>query len=121
VRYAECDQQGVVFNAHYLTYADEASTEWWASVGLPWDDLITRGGEAMVRASTLEWSSSARWGDTVSVDAAMDRLGTSSLTVRFTIRAGTRECCTVLTTYVWVTPEGPAPWPEDVRALLSVG
>jgi acyl-CoA thioester hydrolase len=24
VRYAECDQQGVVFNANYLAYADEA-------------------------------------------------------------------------------------------------
>jgi len=24
VRYVECDQQGIVFNAHYLTWADEA-------------------------------------------------------------------------------------------------
>ena len=27
VRYHECDQQGVVFNAHYLAYADMASLE----------------------------------------------------------------------------------------------
>ena len=26
VRYGECDQQGVVFNAHYLAWADEAMT-----------------------------------------------------------------------------------------------
>ncbi len=26
VRYAECDMQGIVFNAHYLLYADEALT-----------------------------------------------------------------------------------------------
>ena len=27
VRFVECDQQGVVFNAHYLTWADEAATD----------------------------------------------------------------------------------------------
>ena len=26
VRYAECDGLGVVFNGHYLTWADEAAT-----------------------------------------------------------------------------------------------
>lgn len=29
VRYAECDAQGVVFNAHYLTYLDVSITELW--------------------------------------------------------------------------------------------
>ena len=28
-RYAECDVQGVVFNAHYLTYIDTSITELW--------------------------------------------------------------------------------------------
>ena len=37
VRFVECDQQGVVFNAHYLTWADEASNHWWAAHGLTWD------------------------------------------------------------------------------------
>lgn len=119
MRYVECDQQGVVFNAHYLTWADEAATEWWASIGLPWDDLITRGAEAMVRSSTLEWTSPARWGDTISVVAEVDNVGRTSLTLRFTVTAGERDCCTILTTYVWVTPEGPAPWPEDVHSALS--
>ena len=29
VRYAECDPQGVVFNAHYLAYFDSSITELW--------------------------------------------------------------------------------------------
>ena len=119
MRYAECDQQGVAFNAHYLTWSDEASAAWWAAIGLPWDDLITRGGEAMVRASTLDWVSSAQWGDTVTVDAELGRVGRTSLVVRFSIRVEDRLCCTIETTYVWVTPDGAAPWPEDVRDLLS--
>ena len=119
VRYAECDQQGVAFNAHYLTWADEASTDWWASMGLPWPDLITRGGEPMVRASTLEWTSAARFGDTVTVEAETESVGRTSVVARFVVCVGDRVCCTIRTTYVWVTSEGAAPWPDDVRAALS--
>lgn len=31
VRYHECDMQKVVFNAHYLTYCDEAMASWLAA------------------------------------------------------------------------------------------
>jgi acyl-CoA thioester hydrolase len=119
VRYVECDQQGVVFNAHYLTWADEASNAWWAAHGLPWDALVARRIDPVVKASTLEWTSSARWGDTVMVDAETEKVGRTSVTVRCTVRVGERLCCVVRTTYV-ATDEGRAiPWPDDVRALLA--
>src|SRR5262249_53569126 len=35
VRYSECDQQGVVFNAHYFAYFDDALTEVWRDVVVP--------------------------------------------------------------------------------------
>ena len=120
VRYVECDQQGVVFNAHYLTWADEASNVWWAAMGLPWETLTAGGAEPVVKASTLDWSSSARWGDTVVVDAATEKVGRTSVTVRFTVRVGERLCCVVRTTYVWLADGGgSAPWPDDVRATLT--
>ena len=90
VRFVECDQQGVVFNAHYLTWADEASNAWWAAHGLPWDELVARRIDPVVKASTLEWTSSARWGDTVVVDAETEKVGRTSVTVRFTVRVGER-------------------------------
>ena len=96
-----------------------SSTDWWASMGLPWPDLITRGGEPMVRASTLEWTSAARFGDTVTVEAETESVGRTSVVARFVVCVGDRVCCTVRTTYVWVTSEGAAPWPDDVRAALS--
>jgi acyl-CoA thioester hydrolase len=120
VRYVECDQQGVVFNAHYLTWADEASNHWWASHGLPWD-VVAQRCEPVVKASSLEWSSSARWGDTVTVDAETERLGTTSVTVRYTIRVGERVCCVVRNTYVAVAGGRPTPWPDDIKALLTAG
>jgi acyl-CoA thioester hydrolase len=121
VRFVECDQQGVAFNAHYLVWADEAVNAWWAARGLPWRDLVARGIEYLVVASSLEWRSSARYGETVDVDADVEKLGRTSLTLRFTIRVGDRVCCVVRTTYVLTDDRAPTPWPEDIRALISGG
>ncbi len=118
VRFVECDQQGVVFNAHYLVWADEASNLWWASLGLPWDEIAAQA-DPVVKASSLEWSSSARWGDTVEVDAEAERLGRTSVTVRFTVRVGERVCCVVRNTYVGTSGGASTPWPDDVRARLE--
>jgi acyl-CoA thioester hydrolase len=119
VRYVECDQQGVVFNAHYLTWADEASNAWWASVGLSWEELVRRQIDPVVKASTLEWTSSARWGDVVTVDAETEKVGTTSATARFTVRVGDRVCCVVRNTYVCLSEGRSTPWPDDVRARLT--
>ena len=119
VRYVECDQQGIVFNAHYLTWADEASNGWWETHGITWAELAERHVEPVVKASTLEWASSARWGDTVTVDAETEKVGRTSATARFTVRVGERVCCVVRTTYVCVSEGGPLPWPDDVRARLD--
>jgi acyl-CoA thioester hydrolase len=72
-----------------------------------------------VKASTLEWSAPARWGDTVTVDAETEEVGRSSVTARFTVRVGERVCCVVRTVYVCVADGAAAPWPDDVRARLA--
>jgi acyl-CoA thioester hydrolase len=119
VRFVECDQQGVVFNAHYLTWADEAVNAWWETAGLPFGALDAWGIEYYVKASALDWVSSARYGDTVAVDAELEKLGRTSLTVVFTVRVAERVCCTVRTTYVATADGRPTPWPDDVRVALA--
>jgi acyl-CoA thioester hydrolase len=109
--------QGIVFNAHYLVWADEALTPWWVERGIDWRSY--RGHQYVVVASTLEWSSSARHGETVAVGAELEKLGRTSLTVRFEIRVGDRLCCTVRTTYVCLSGGTPTAWPEDLRARLG--
>jgi acyl-CoA thioester hydrolase len=116
VRFAECDQGGVVFNAHYLAWAHEAVEAWWTALGLPFAES---GMDQRIKAAQLEWSSSARYGDTVAVDAELDRLGSTSLTVLLTVRVGERVCCRVRTTYVAVAGGVPVPWPDRVRALFG--
>ena len=119
VRFIECDQQGVAFNAHYLTWADEAVNAWWAARGLPWDTLVERGAEYYVKASSLDWVSSARYGETVAVDTEVAKVGRTSLTLVFTVRVGERVCCTIRTTYVATAHGRPTPWPDDVRAVMA--
>jgi acyl-CoA thioester hydrolase len=120
VRYAECDQQGIVFNAHYLTWCDEAVTAWFAATGASYDQLQARGLDTKLVASTLEWSSSARWGDTVEVDVRADTIGGSSFVVAFDVRVAERTCCRMRTTYVLVGPDDrPTRVPDDLRSAWA--
>ena len=119
VRWSECDQQGIVFNAHYLAWADEAMTALMGHLGTPYATLLVRDLDTAVVASELQWTAPARWGDTVEVDADLEKLGRTSVTVRFAIRIGDRRCCVVRTTYVCTVEGAPTPWPDDVRVLLT--
>lgn len=115
VRYAEVDGQGVVFNAHYLTYCDEAMSAYCRARGL--SDLAER---VQLVASTLAWSSGARWGEHVDVDVHCVRVGRTSFVLGFAVAADARPCCTVETTYVLVGADGrPSPLPEAARAALT--
>ena len=120
VRYAECDQQGVVFNGHYLTWADEAATALLAAVGTPYAALVARGLETVVVASELTWTAPARWGDIVDIQGVVARLGRTSAVFALTIRVGAQVCCVVRTTYVLVGADRrPTALPEDVRAAWA--
>jgi len=120
VRYAECDQQGVVFNAHYLAYADEAVEHILRQQGVAYTDLLARGLDTSVVASELQWSSSARWGEMVDVDGMVERVGRTSFVVAMTISVGDRLCCRVRTTYVLTDlDQAPTPVPDDIRTRWS--
>lgn len=114
VRYAEVDGQGVVFNSHYLLYADEAMSAFCRSRGLG-----PLAEQVQLVTSTLTWNSGARWGEVVDVDVACVRVGTTSFTLTFDIRADGRPCCAVETVYVLIEDGHPAAIPDEVRAALT--
>ena len=47
-RYAEVDQQAVVFNGHYLTWFDEAVTGFFDHLGTSYPDLMDAGLDMQV-------------------------------------------------------------------------
>jgi acyl-CoA thioester hydrolase len=115
VRYAEVDQQGIVFNSHYLLYCDEA-------MGAFCEERELRDFAAEVRlvTSTQKWTGPARWGDVVSVRTRCAKVGRTSAVMSFEITAGGRPCCSVETVYVLVGAGGePEVITDEVRARLG--
>jgi acyl-CoA thioester hydrolase len=115
VRWSEIDAQGIVFNAHYLTYCDEAMGAFCVHHGLG-----SLGDAVHVVAASLTWSSPLRPGELAEVDVRCLAVGNTSLTLAFDIRAGGRACCAAQLTYVHTGGAGtPAPLPPEVRAALG--
>ncbi|MGI8677205.1 MAG: acyl-CoA thioesterase [Jatrophihabitans sp.] len=101
VRYAEADQQGVVFNSHYLLYCDEAMGTFCAARGLHEFVELVR-----LKTSRLTWHAPARWGETLDVDVTCTKVGRTSATISFGVRVGERACCEVETIYVHADRDG---------------
>lgn len=120
VRYGECDQQGVVFNAHYLAYIDDA-TEVWATQLTPSGDYRELGWDWMVVRSVIEWQSPARNGETIVIDTAVVRYGSSSFDFGFIGSVAERAVFRARTVCVSVAPLSleKIATPPRVRALLG--
>ncbi len=85
-RYAEVDQQGVVFNGHYLTWFDEACTGLLDHCGVTYPDLMAGGYDFQVVHSEIDFAAPVRWRDTVRVTAECSRVGATSFTLAFAVR-----------------------------------
>jgi len=86
VRWAECDQQGVVFYANYLAYFDVAMTELWRDRIGPYTDMIPEHGvDMVVGQATIRYRGSARFDDEIDLVATVSSLGTTSMTTALAI------------------------------------
>lgn len=83
VRYAECDLQGVLFNANYLAYIDHTITELWRAAFGGYTVMLDRGVDIVVAEVTMRFRGSARFDEEVIIQATVTRLGTTSVTSAF--------------------------------------
>lgn len=122
-RYAEIDQQGVVFNGHYLTWFDEAVTGLFDHLGVSYPELIEFGIDMQVVRSEIDYLSSVRWRDQVLVAVDCEHIGTTSFTLGFTVSTerSDRPAVRGRTVYVMVSTEdwGKRPIPDELRTALS--
>lgn len=114
VRFQECDPQGVVFNAHYLAYADMASFECLNTLFGSYDALHALGVDMVVAEATVRFRAACRFEDELRIDCYVDRIGTTSLGLRYDVRRGDEQVAEVLNRYVWVDttelrPKAPPP------------
>ena len=125
-RYAEVDLQAVVFNAHYLTWFDEAITGFFDHLGATYPDLMDAGLDMQLVHTEIDYSAPVRWRDIVRVAVACDGVGSTSFTIIFSVLRRRDESDEVLavrarSVYVVVSTEDWAkrPIPDPLRAALA--
>ncbi|HEV7912572.1 MAG TPA: YbgC/FadM family acyl-CoA thioesterase [Albitalea sp.] len=122
VRWAEIDQQKIVFNSHYLMYVDTAITGYWRALALPYvPTLEALGGDLYVRKSTLEYHGSARLDDLIDVGIRSHRVGNSSLVFATAVFRNDELLISGEMVYVFADPatQGPKPVPQALRDVLQ--
>jgi acyl-CoA thioester hydrolase len=120
-RYAEVDRQGVVFNAHWLTYFDEASTRFFEALGYSPAVAFFEEFDVMVVKAVLEWEGPAGFDDDVAIAVAPARIGTKSFDLVYTATSNDAPACEGTITYVSVVPgtHDPVVIPDGLRAALN--
>jgi acyl-CoA thioester hydrolase len=121
VRYNECDQQGVVFNGHYLFYYDVALTELWRDRIGPYGEVVASGFDVVVAEATIRYRRAARFDDLLDIAMPVTHLGTTSLVISPEFRVGERVIADGEIRHVFVDPETlrKKPMPDDIRTALS--
>jgi acyl-CoA thioester hydrolase len=131
-RYAEVDQQGVVFNGHYLTWFEEASNAFLDHLGLPVDEFAAWALDIQVVHAEIDYLAPVRWRDRVRVQARCTSTGTTSYTVEFVVlrrdhdgaeiaAVRGRNVYVVVSTDDWTKREIPAGFRDALTSVAGQG
>lgn len=121
VRYHECDAQGVVFNAHHITFVDVAITELWRAAFGSYGSMVDDGLDVVVADVHAAYRAPARFDDEMELALTIERFGRTSMTSRWVASVGDRTCVEGEIVHVWVTASDltPIEIPTEVRNVLA--
>jgi acyl-CoA thioester hydrolase len=122
VRFHECDPQGIVFNAHYLAYADIAVTELYREAFGSWDAPMAEHGVDMVVAeANARFLAPLRFDEEVDLVVTLPRIGETSTTTRVEVVRDAEPTAVVELRHVFVDAgsRSKTPIPAAVRAALD--
>lgn len=122
VRYAETDQMGRAYHAHYVVWCEVGRTELMLSLGTSYGELEERGVYLPVSDLEISFRHAAEYEDVVRITTEVDRVRSRSVTFAYRLhrlpdgdllaRARTELVC--------VNADGtPRRLPERVRELLE--
>jgi len=119
VRYGEVDQQGVVFNAHYMAYIDDTLESWVKTYDGDARDL---GWDMMLKRAVIEWHGSAGENDILDIAAAITRWGSSSweMTCLGSVKGEPVFTSTILYVSVVLGQNEPMETPDEIRELFGL-
>ncbi len=124
VRYSEIDYQGIVFNAHYLSYFDVALTEFMRELAFDFPALVKREQlDFHLVKSTVEYVQPIRADQLIDIAVAPAKLGNSSVTWQLAIFAADQNECLATGEIIWVCSKvgehKSHPLPESFRQKLQ--
>ena len=124
VRYSEIDGQGVVFNAHYLTYFDTAITEYFRALGYDqYADAKTSGIDFHIVKSVIEYKAPLLFDQEIDVGVRVARIGNSSLVLELAIflKGGNDALATGEIVWVYTDQQThrPVTLPASIRELIA--
>jgi malyl-CoA/(S)-citramalyl-CoA lyase len=117
---AECDPQGVVFNANYLTYFDLTMTELWRELG-GYQTMVDDGVDMVVAEARLRYLAPLRFDDEFEGRVRIARLGETSMSATIELVRGSEPVVEGELRYVFIETGGGVkqPIPESIRERLS--
>ena len=120
VRYNECDPQGVVFNANYLTYFDLTMTELWRELGGN-QSMVDAGVDMDVAEARIRYRSALRFDDEFEARVTVSELGESSMSTEVELARDGETVAQGELRYVFLESGGGAkqPIPDQIRDRLS--
>jgi acyl-CoA thioester hydrolase len=120
-RYAECDQQGVVFNAHYFAYFDVVMTEVWRDSGIPYGEMIAAGTDVVVAEASARFHAPARFDEEIDLEWWITRLGNTGMTSRVDVKRAGELLVEGELRHVFMDMEAGAKRsiPDDIRRALG--
>ena len=123
VRWSEADPQGIVFNGHYLNYADVGVTEYYrelrADAGVqPGEGLD--GSEFFAARTLLDYKASALFDDLLDIRLRIARFGNTSMNFVVGIYRGDTLLVSGEIVYVHANQQTrrPEPIPESFKAAV---
>ena len=121
VRYAECDQQNVVFNSHYVAWFDVLLTELWREVPGGYAGMMETGTDMVVAEVNVRYLDGARFDDEIELRANVMRLGTTGMTTRIEVLRDEQLLAEGQMRHVFIdlATKAKKPIPDDVRAALE--
>ena len=119
VRYNECDPQGVVFNANYLTYFDLTMTELWRELG-GYQAMVDAGVDMVVAEARILYLS-LRFDDDFEAQVEIEHLGETSMSAEILLARDGDPVAEGELRYVFIESGGGAkqPIPDQIRDRLS--
>ncbi len=120
IRYVDCDMQGVVYNAHYLTFVDDAFDCWLRSFDQDFENIY--GWEVMLKNAEITWLTPVKFANQLHIQCEIESWGNTSFKAFFEGKVEGISSFTASVVYVCVDHENyrPIPVPKELHNHLSI-